>query len=105
MINGWLAGEGVESVFRLEDGGVALLVDEGDGVGLEVVDDVAAVRVDILKGEKVGARLGGEADGSKIEKFPFLGAPDRRSLRVHSLNPSDLFRGSDVAEVARGAKD
>jgi hypothetical protein len=54
-------------------------------------------------------KVGGIAERSclvfKIEKFPFLGAPDRRSLRVHSLNPSDLFRGSDVAEVAMGAKD
>jgi hypothetical protein len=59
------------------------------------------VRVDISKGEKVGTRLGGEADGSKIEKFPFLSASDGRSLRVYSLDPCDPFGGSEVSEVAR----
>jgi hypothetical protein len=82
-----LGGSCVSAVLRLEDGGVALLVDEGDGV----VDDVAAVRVDILH------LVGGVADGSKIEKFS-LGASDWRSLRVYSLDPCDLFRGSEVAD-------
>lgn len=105
LVVGWLAGEGVKPVFRLEYGGVALFVNEGDGVEFEVVFDVAAVWMDILEGEEIRTCLGGEADWSEVEKVSLLGAPDGRSLRVYPFNPSDLFGGSEVGEMSGGTED